>query len=318
MENNSSFKFEATDLEFVEQGIGSNVANHLESRFRPIFQISQGGMGKIFLVQEVLSGRFVALKVMLEKSLRDTSLVHQFIREAVITARLEHLHVIPVHELGFLTEGQLYYTMRYIEGNILDEIIYKVELEERLRILRSAAMAVAYAHEQGLWHRDLKPQNILVGVLGDVYVIDWGLVSVQPNREYKLNLPNIAVERATYVMPDNLLADTNEACTTITRGIMGTPPYMSPEQLAGQDYKMGCASDIWAFGIMLFEAIAEQHPIKNVKSLGVREIMENVIWGELPSPKDILPSAPAILNNLCQKMLAKDVEERMQTLRSLS
>lgn len=313
-ESNKGFGFGISDLEFV-QDVSVDAAQYLKKHFLPISPISKGGMGKLFLVQEVLSGRFVALKVMVENASNEVSLVHQFVREAVITARLQHPHIIPVHELGFLTEGQLYYTMRYVDGNTFDDIAPKVDLGERLRILRSAATAVDHAHDQGLWHRDLKPNNILVGALGDTYVVDWGLVSVQPGREYRLNLPRIIVERKIFVMPDNLLDETREAVSTITGRIVGTPPYMSPEQFEGSDSVMGAVSDIWAFGIMLFEAITGRHPIENVNSLRPPQIFRRIMYDPLPSPRDFSQDVPEVLDSLCKRMLHRSPYERMQTLK---
>lgn len=314
-EPDGAFGFGSSDLAFVRQGVSTNAAQYLQERFRPISPISKGGMGKLFLVQEVLSGRFVALKVMLERASKQLPYIHQFIREAVITARLQHPHIIPVHELGFLTEGQLYYTMRYIDGHTFDEVAPKIDLEERLRILRSAAMAVDYAHSQGLWHRDLKPNNILVGPLGDTYVIDWGLVTVQPGHDYHLNLPRMILERDIYVMPDKLLDDTREAVSTMTGNIVGTPAYMSPEQFTSEDNHMGCISDVWAFGIMLFEAITGRHPIENVHILGPNQIMRRVLGNTLPSPKELSEDVSSDLDNLCQRMLNKDRKERLPNLK---
>ena len=313
-ESDRRFGFGVSDLEFV-QGVSVDAAHYLKKRFRPISPISKGGMGKLFLVQEVLSGRFVALKVMLESASSDVSLVHQFVREAVITARLQHPHIIPIYELGFLTEGQLYYTMRYVDGNTFDDVIHKTDLEERLRVLRSAATAVDHAHEQGLWHRDLKPNNILVGPLGDTYVIDWGLVSVQPKRDYRLNLPRIIIEQKMSVMPDNLLDETNKAVTLAGGKVIGTPAYMSPEQFEGDDSIMGAASDVWAFGVMLFEAITGRHPIENVGALRPHEILHRVLVEGLPAPRDISKDVPEALDNLCRRMLQKNASERMQTLK---
>ena len=144
-----------------------------------------------------------------------------------------------MYDLGFLSGDQLYYTMRYIEGNNFSQIIREreIDLEERLRILRSAALAVEYAHSQGLWHRDIKPQNILVGSLGDACVTDWGLVSVRPNQKYELNLPKIVVNRTSYIMPpipDQLLERTNTAVTATQGPVIGTFEYMSPEQVRSE------------------------------------------------------------------------------------
>lgn len=309
----SDFGFEEGRVKFLKEGIGNNTAETLAERFRLICPIAEGGMGKIFLAQESLSGRYVALKVMMEKALRDESLVQQFVREAVITARLQHPHIIPVYDLGFLSGNQLYYTMRYIEGTSFNEIIVNAELDERLRVLRSAALAVDYAHSQGLWHRDLKPQNILVGQLGDTYVTDWGLVSIQPDRRYELNLPRIVVERATYVIPDRLLEETDKAVTSATGVIVGTPAYMAPEQCMGEN--CGAVSDVWAFGIMLFQALTGGHPIENYTSKSAQDILFHIMQEEFPSPKDILENTPSELNDLCLRMLKKKATNRMQNLK---
>jgi serine/threonine protein kinase len=310
----AGFGFRPTNIDFTKQGVDKRVAGQLTERFLPILHISTGGMGKLFLVQERLSGRYVALKVMLEEDISFTPYVHQFIREAVITARLQHPHIIPVHELGFLERNQLYYTMRYVDGNPLSEIIDRVDLEEKLRILRGAALAVDFAHKQGLWHRDLKPQNILVGQLGEPYVIDWGLVTVQPGRDYKLNLPRIVIEKAAYNLPDNLFEETRDAVTTSRGAIMGTPAYMAPEQFMGVDSRMGAVSDVWAFGIMLFEALTGQHPVRAGKAINKYEMMRAVLTESFPEPKEIVNDTHDKLNGLCQFMLRKEPEERMQSL----
>ena len=218
-------------------------------------------MGKIFLVQERLSSRFVALKVMLERYLDSMRHVQQFIREAVITARLQHPHIIPVYDLGFLEANQLYYTMRYVDGDPFSKSIHSIGLERDLLILWQAAKAVQHAHALGLWHRDLKPENILVSQQWEAFVIDWGLVSIQPGKEYKLDLPRILIERESFVFEDTLLTDTQEAISTMellpdagSAPLIGTPAYMAPEQCAGHVATMGIASDVWAFGVMLFEA----------------------------------------------------------------
>src|SRR5882757_8903157 len=156
--DDNPFRFKTGDFDF-ESWIGTDRAHKLAERFKPVMEISQGGMGKIVLAKEILSGRYVALKVMLDYALNNDMLVEQFMREAIITARLQHPNIIPVYDLGFLNEGQLYYTMRYVEGKPLSALASSMTVEDRLRVLRSAAIAVDYAHSQSLWHRDLKPQS---------------------------------------------------------------------------------------------------------------------------------------------------------------
>ena len=285
--------FTSIDVELVDgQGSAS-----LSQRFRPILQIAQGGMGRIYLVEERDSGRFVALKLMTGNS---PPLVQQFIREGIITARLEHPNIIPVYELGFLSAGQLYFTMRYVESIPLSDLMPRIDLRGRVRILRDAARAVAFAHGQGLWHRDLKPDNILVGRFGDVYVIDWGLVTVQHGMEYRFDLPRIVVESTTYEFQvDRFLQQTRCAATATSDLVAGTPSFMAPEQLMAEDSLMGAPSDVWAFGVMLFRAISGQHPVRS---------MSRVVS---PDVRELVPDVPAELATLCEGMMATDSRLRI-------
>jgi serine/threonine-protein kinase len=303
------FGLEANTLTFVNEGVAAATASELGQRFRPIQVLSSGGMGKIVLVQEVRSGRFVALKVMLDTASQSKPLVEQFVREAVITARLQHPHIIPVHDLGFLTSNQLYYTMNYIEGESFSKRMPSLELVERVRILRCAALAVDFAHSKGLWHRDLKPANILVGPFGDTYVIDWGLVTVQPGRQYTLNIPNIVVANVDLVIPDSLLSETVEALTVINPGgPLGTPLYMAPEQWEGSPDRMGAGCDVWAFGIMLFQALTGFHPLllNTNPPRSHSGIRQRVLSEPLPCPRTVCPDAPEELVALCGRLLQKD------------
>jgi serine/threonine-protein kinase len=249
---------------------------------------------------------------MLRDLLENEHYVQQFIREAVITARLQHPHVIPVYDMGFFTDGQLFYSMRYVDGKQLDELPRDVPLADRLRILRSAALAVHHAHSLGLWHRDLKPQNVLIGDLGETYVIDWGLVSVQNGREYRVRLPKIVLGRKTIVLPDNLIKETEKALTAAP-GFMGPPAYMAPEQLAQDELRMGAVSDVWAMGIMLFEALTGQHPLEDYKQ-APSQLMPSVLAETMPSPLQLAPDASPELSALCERMLIKDPSRRMQDL----
>jgi Protein kinase domain/FHA domain len=310
------FGFGPSTPELANWGEGVSADSTLAKRFRPVQVISRGGMGQIFLAQDILSGRFVAVKVMLAEVRWSRPHVQQFVREAVITARLQHPHIIPVYDLGFFTDNELYYTMRYVDGQPFSKLIFELELTERLRILRNAALAVEYAHSLGLWHRDLKPQNIMVGSIGDTYVIDWGLVSVQPGREYRLSLPKILVLPNSLVIPDNLIESTDEALTTAS-GLIGTPAYLAPEQIGYFDCqlasKMGAVSDVWAFGIMLFEVLTDKHPLQELRR-NPKALMLRVTKEDLPCPLDVTPSVHPELNALCRRMIVRNPGNRMQSL----
>jgi serine/threonine-protein kinase len=313
-----TFGFKQEEVSFVETS--ESVSPKLNERFRPVHRIAAGGMGKIYLAQEVLSGRYVALKVMANDATRDQSLVQQFIREAVITARLQHPNVIPVYDLGFLGGTQLYYTMRYIENESFAHLLGSTDLFEALRILRSVGYALQHAHAQGLWHRDVKPANILVGRFGDVYLIDWGLVSTESGREYRLNLPRIVLDHPSHVLPDDLMERTREAITsgnrgtTGNRGLIGTLRYMAPEQALEDNDLMGRASDIWALGTILYEVLTGRHPAGEVISP-----MRMLAWlvqtkDNAVAPIEINPHIPRALSDLCVHMLQRDAKERMSNI----
>jgi hypothetical protein len=315
------FGFAPDAVDFVKLGVGKGAAQTLSKRFRPMRILNTGGMGKIILAQDVLSGRFVAVKVMLGEIGQSEPHVQQFIREAVITARLQHPHIIPVYDLGFFTDNQLFYTMRFVDGQTFDRIMFDVDLPERLRILRNAALAVDHAHSEGLWHRDLKPHNILVGPIGDTYVIDWGLVTVRTGYNYRLSLPKILVHQQAIVVPDNLIQITDQALTSATSPgqgkRLGTPPWMAPEQISGEESKMGTQSDVWAFGIMLYQILTDKHPFEESLHL-ITQLIPRILGEDIPPPSKFDADVPVELDSLCQRMLVRKHEDRMQSLKEFS
>jgi serine/threonine protein kinase len=311
------FGFEANDVEFRRQGIGTSAASKLAERFRPIQVVSSGGMGKVILVQETLSGRFAAMKIMLESAARDNSLVQQFVREAVITARLQHPHILPVYDLGFLDGDQLYFTMAYVDGESFRAVMPRLDLPDRVRVIRCAALAAAHAHARGLYHRDIKPHNILVGPVGDAYLIDWGLVSVRPGCEYRLNIPKIVVDRTELAIPDTLMEQTDGAITASNQFALGTPQYMAPEQCTRDAPRMGAASDVWSLGIVLFEALTGRHPLVSADHRSPIQIMSRVVTEPVPNPDDVAPGVPPELGQLCTGMLNKDPGGRFQDMRDV-
>lgn len=311
------FGFAPSAVAYIDQGVELDTANQLAAKYRPIQLIKSGGMGRIFLAQEVLSGRFVALKVMIESMLYSDPHVQQFIREAVITARLQHPHIIPVYDLGFIESNQLYYTMRYVDGENLAGPLRRAPLRASLGALYRAALAVHYAHTLGLWHRDLKPENILVDRSGDVFVIDWGLVTVQAGKTYQLDLPQILVDRKSFSFKDKLMEETKDAISTLSFGVgmlSGTPAYMSPEQCRNQADLMGPTSDVWAFGVMLHEALTGSHPLGELSGLKHGQVIERVRTRAISVRGEMRPEVTAELELLCREMLVDSPALRLHTL----
>ena len=286
---------------------GESLSPSITDRFKVIRELARGGMGRIVLAQELSSARFVALKLMLGEAARREELVHQFIREAVITARLEHANIIPVYELGFFEHHQLYYTMRYVDGRAFSSC-ESLPVKARLNILREAAKGVAHAHRQGLFHRDLKPSNILVDRFGGVFVVDWGLVSIDPGRTYSLNIPSIVIEERALHLPDDLLERTNKAVTTNVGAIVGTPRYMPLEGCEGRQ-EVSRRADAWAFGIMLVETLTGQHPLGDVDGGGLFKIV-TALNGFSPSQLTFPSDTPKAIADLARDCLSMDPAKR--------
>jgi serine/threonine protein kinase len=313
---NRQFGFLPSSITFLDQGLSLPDANTLAKKYHPLQLLNSGGMGKVFLVQEILTGRVVALKVMLDSVRRSPPHLEQFVREAVITARLQHTNIIPVYDLGLINQNELYYTMRYVDGVPFSRLIadLNVSLLQKLAVLVAAASGVAYAHTAGLWHRDVKPDNILVSKTDEVFVIDWGLVSVQPGHAYRYELPSIVLRQEKVSFDDILMSSTNNALTTRS-GKMGTPKYMAPEQCDDSQSEAGAVSDIWAFGIMLFEALTGEHPIPESHGLRAVELVEKLKHIRcVPRPSEIRPDIPHVLDTLCSNMLSADPTSRMLDL----
>jgi serine/threonine protein kinase len=184
-----------------------------------------GGMGTVYVVDDAELRRRVALKII---DLPDPGIEARLRREAQVLARLEHPGIVPVHEVGTLADGRVFYTMKLVRGERLDAALSRpVALAERLRMFLRIAEAVAFAHAQGILHRDLKPENVMVGAFGEVLVLDWGLAKV-------LDDP-----------------DAGPARRTGESAVLGTPGFMSPEQQAGASAAVDARTDVYSLGAML-------------------------------------------------------------------
>jgi len=204
-------------------------------------KLGEGGMAGVYRVEETTLGRQVALKVI---TVADSGgeFAARLRREARIIARLEHPGIVPVHDVGMLPDGRAFYTMKLVQGRRLDQQMAELGgVPERLRIFKKICEAVSFAHAHGVLHRDLKPQNIMVGPFGEVLVMDWGLAKLL-NAE-AANAQVEAIEaRANY--PD-AIPDTAHGA------ILGTPGYMAPEQARGEAAEVGPRGDVYSLGAVL-------------------------------------------------------------------
>jgi eukaryotic-like serine/threonine-protein kinase len=209
-------------------------------------KLGAGGMGGVFRVEDTALGRQVALKVI---GIVDSSgeFGARLLREAKIIAQLEHPGIVPVHDVGTLPDGRVFYTMKLVQGRRLDQ--FRDELggvPERLRIFQKICEAVSFAHAHQVLHRDLKPQNIMVGPFGEVLVMDWGLAKLL---DAEISAPSqsrrICLEQQTTSDADTADAETAHGV------VLGTPGYMAPEQARGEVETLGPRADVYSLGAVL-------------------------------------------------------------------
>jgi eukaryotic-like serine/threonine-protein kinase len=214
------------------------------TRYEILERIGEGGMGVVYLARDRELGREVALKVLRtpdpSPDERD-----RILREARILASLEHPGIAPVHDVGMLPDGRVFYVMKCARGKRLDGFAHNARSRaELLRLFRQVCDAVAFAHAAGVIHRDLKPQNVMLGAFGEVLVLDWGVAKLRGH--------------AGEPIPASSPSPTGEDENTAPGAVMGTPGYMAPEQLAGG--AIDERADVFGLGGILCFLLTGDHP----------------------------------------------------------
>lgn len=231
----------------LERLRGSEAPDLSGTRYTLHELIARGGMGAVYAAEDEQLSRRVALKVL---GLQDTTgeLPSRLVREARILAQLEHPGIVPVHDVGTLPDGRVYYTMKFVRGLRLDDYIVQLgSLSQRLRLFLRVCDAVAFAHARGVLHRDLKPANIMVGSFGEILVMDWGLAKVL--HEQRVSADPTVLTTSGKAEPKNNA--TQSTGITAHGTVMGTPGYMSPEQARGETEQIDQRSDIFSLGAVL-------------------------------------------------------------------
>src|SRR5215467_13201019 len=237
----------------LERLRGSSVPDLSGTRYELRELIARGGMGVVYAAEDEKLNRRVALKV-LDSTGAAPELTQRLIREARILAQLEHPGIVPVHDVGTLADGRVFYTMKFVEGQRLDKYVADLKsVPDRLRIFLRICDAVGFAHARGVLHRDLKPANIMIGPFGEVLVMDWGLAKILPSGDSR-PVPPVDPEATILDRPkpaDDSSGSTKVSAITGHGTVMGTPGYMSPEQARGDVEHLDARSDIFSLGALL-------------------------------------------------------------------
>ncbi|MCA9211627.1 MAG: protein kinase [Planctomycetales bacterium] len=250
--------------------------------------IAKGGMGVVYKARQRTLNRVVAVKMILSGHLANEVDVERFRTEAEAAARLNHRHIVAVHEIGAV-DGQHFFSMDYVDGSSLSELVRESPLTPQLaaRYVRDVALAMDYAHSHGILHRDLKPSNVLVNLDGEPCITDFGLAKrVEENSQL-----------------------------TITGMIVGTPSYMPPEQAIGSQDKIGVRSDVYATGALLYELLTAAPPFRAATPF---ETIRQVLDVEPVPPRTVNPSVPQDLETICLKALQKDPSNRYASEKALA
>jgi len=276
----------------------------IATRYEELGLLGRGGMGEVHRVRDRRFDRILAMKVMRTDRSLSRLTTGLFLREARIEARLQHPGVPPVYDRGTLPDGRPWYTMKQVEGERLSDAIctlhdarsapqrYSMLLRQVLRAFGAVCSTVAYAHEQGVVHRDIKPPNIMLGAFGEVLLLDWGL----------------AVE---------LSSEAARSPTSVR--VAGTPNYMSPEQARGDSSSVAPGTDIYALGATLYHILTGKPPYHGLAGV---DVLEQLVTAVPPTPIPQSPGhdglQPAFLVRLCQRAMDPQQSARLLNAQAMA
>jgi serine/threonine-protein kinase len=284
------------------------------SQYEIVREIARGGVGRIDLIRDKDLMRTLVMKTLIDGSGATDYVLKKFVEEAQITAQLEHPNIVPVHDFGFFSGGEVFFTMKLVQGRTLKEIVKGLRKQNpeivsqfsRTRLLTAfvqVCMAISFANSRGVVHRDIKSSNIMIGDYGETLVLDWGIAKVVGTSD---DMHGVSVATLRSQSEDS----------TLMGVVTGTPAYMSPEQAAGKVDVVDQRSDVYALGAVLYEILTYRPPFRGKN---FRQILAQVLTRPPVAPSTRAPAnnVPRRLEEICLKCLAKRPEDRYQSVQAL-
>lgn len=285
------------------------LAKKVDQNFRYLYfkTIAKGGKSLIQSCKDMHLNRVICYKSLLPEFADDPIEQKRLLREARISAILQHPNTVPTYELGRDNKGHCYFTMKLVHGYTLREIFdyrERYDFGQLVDIVIQVARALECAHSHGVIHRDIKPENILIGPYGEVLLLDWGLAKVW-SREGR----QTSVEQE---IPGPVRESEDQSMSGFQK-LQGTLFYMSPEQI-GRDPAIDARSDIYSIGIVLYEALTGRTPAQGER---VDQVIQSTLKEEPPAPSELTKNIPPLLERTVMKCLNKEPDKRIQTTAEL-
>ncbi len=293
---------------YVEQ-TDKELAANSQSSFRYAYfkTIAKGGKSLIQSCKDLHLGRTICYKSLLPQFADDPIEQKRLLREARVSALLQHPNTMPTYELGRNRQGHYYFTMKLVHGYTFREIIdyrERYDMTQLLDIVIQVAYALEYAHTHGVVHRDVKPENILVGPFGEVLLLDWGLAKVRNQEGDESDLDSI----------DPTVASAEVSMTGFQK-LQGTVCYMSPEQIT-READIDGRTDIYSLGVLLYEAFTGNTPATGES---MHKLLASALHDQPPLPSTLSSTIPIskVVETTVMQCLAKDRTQRIDNVAEL-
>jgi len=326
-------KMERTVAEDAVETALPVILSGVSERYEDISQIGLGGMGEVRRVWDMAMNRSLAMKILRKDFLDRPDLFARFREEAEATAQLEHPGIVPIHDLGKLPDGRLFFTMKEIRGRTLLDVIDEIHgaspnawtvshsgwtLFKTVQVFVTVCEAIAYAHSRSVLHRDLKPSNVMVGAFGEVVVMDWGLAKIGTDPTGFGD--SVSIDSGTApVMTERSRASAYE---TVSGSVAGTPNYMPPEQARGEHARVGPWSDVYALGAILYHILSDRPPYEGTDT---KAVIQKVLAAPPPpaGPRWRIRrgNKPAVEDGLiaiCERAMSSEIADRYMDAATLA